>query len=362
MSGVAPALHAGDRIALPGHPGEITAEWLTTALAVHHPEVVATSVYVGEVLTGTATKVRLLVDYNGAGHALGLPATFWVKAGFGGHELSAAMLCFYEAEVEFYRSVAAGLGLGLPRCYFAGMDRTRGEALIVLEDLLARNTTFATAGETTTPDVVAAALDFQARFHAATWDRAGLADMAVYPGSLRTVLLQVLGDAYWARSIAKPRGRYVYEPLRDAAVMRRAIAALWEWDAANAVCLIHGDAHYGNMYIDRSGAPGFVDWQMGGVGHWSFDVAYFVAGALTPADRRANERALLAHYLDRLAEHGGRPPSFDEAWDGYRRHVVHGLFHVANADEMYPEDTNCAVIERYSVATRELDALGLLLE
>jgi hypothetical protein len=361
VTGGASALHAEDRIALPGQPEEITAEWLTTALRVHHPRVVATSVCIGEVLTGTATKVRLLVDYNAAGHAAGLPATYWVKAGFGGHELSAAMLCFYEAEVEFYRNVAAGLELGLPRCYFAGMDRARGEALIVLEDLLARNTIFTMPGETTTPDRVAAALDFQARFHAATWGRTGVADIAVYPGSLRPVLQQVLSDDYWARSIAKPRGRYVCEPLRDAVVMRSAIGALWDWDAANAVCLIHGDAHYGNMYIDRGGAPGFIDWQMAGVGHWSFDVAYFVVGALTPTDRRANERDLLAHYLDRLAEHGGRPPSFDEAWDGYRRHVVHGLFHTANADEMYPEDVNCAVIERYSAATRDLDALTLLL-
>jgi hypothetical protein len=83
-------------------------------------------------------------------------------------------------------------------------------------------------------------------------------------------------------------GRYVYEPLRDAAVMRHAVGAMWEWDAANAVCLIHGDAHYG-----------FVDWQM--------------------------------------AEDGCRPPSFEEVWDTYRRHLVHGLFHTANADEMYPK-------------------------
>jgi hypothetical protein len=39
------------------------------------------SVHVGEVWRGTATKVRLVVAYDAAGHAAGLPATLVVKAG-----------------------------------------------------------------------------------------------------------------------------------------------------------------------------------------------------------------------------------------------------------------------------------------
>jgi aminoglycoside phosphotransferase (APT) family kinase protein len=143
--------------------------------------------------------------------------------------------------------------------------------------------------------------------------------------------------------------------------MRRAIEALWAWDAARAVCRVHGDAHLGNTYLDRDGSPGLLDWQMTGLGHWAFDVGYFIANALAPADRRATERDLLSYYLDRLGEHGGCPPPFEAAWEAYRRHMVHGLFHTANADEMYPEDVNCTVIERHSIATRELDTLNLLL-
>lgn len=143
--------------------------------------------------------------------------------------------------------------------------------------------------------------------------------------------------------------------------MRRAVTALWAWDARHAVCRIHGDAHLGNLYRNPDGSHGFVDWQMTGLGHRAFDVAYFIANALEPADRRANEHDLLRHYLAQLAQYGGTPPSFGDAWDGYRRHAVHGLFHIANADDMYSEDINCKVIERHSVAVRDLDSLELLL-
>lgn len=347
-------------VTFPNKPADITADWLTEVLAPSFPGTVVTSLHQADILGGTATKVRLVLDYNRAGHEHGLPPTMWAKAGFGGHELAADMLCFYKAEVNFYAGAAEALDLGLPRCYYAGMDPEGGEALLLLEDLLARNTSFCTAGDAASPDLVAAGLDFQARFHAATWRGEGCDGLAVYPGGLRGILRQVMGDAHWSKSVAKPRGNVLYEPLRDAPTMRRAVEALWAWDAANAVCRVHGDAHLGNTYVGRDGAPGFIDWQMTGLGHWSFDVAYFISGSLTPDDRRANERDLLRHYLQCLDEYGGLPAVFDEAWDAYRRHQLHGVFHTANADEMYPEETNCTVIERHSIAIRDLDTLDLL--
>lgn len=170
--------------AFPNKPADITAEWVTEALSPSFPGVVVTSLHQAEILGGTATKVRLVLDYNRAGHEHGLPATMWAKAGFGGHELAADMLFFYKAEVDFYADAAEALGLGLPRCYYAGMDPEGGEAIVLLEDLLARNTSFCTAGDAASTDLVAAGLDFQARFHAATWGGKGCEGLAVYPGDL----------------------------------------------------------------------------------------------------------------------------------------------------------------------------------
>jgi hypothetical protein len=347
-------------IGLPGAPDEITAAWLTAALQTRHPDVEVTSVHLGEILWATATKVRILVDYNDAGHALGLPPTFVVKAGFGGHELAADMLCFYEAEVAFYRDIAPTLDVGLPECFFAAMDSAQGQALVVLEDLLARNVRFGADGGNATPTVVAGVLAFLASVHAATWMRDDLAELSFYPGSLRGVLLQVLGADYWGKSIGKPRGAAVPESLRDAATVRHMFKSLWDWDREHAVCIAHGDAHLGNAYVARDGKPGLVDWQMAGRGHWAQDVAYLIACALDPATRRTHERSLLRGYLEQLSSHGITPPGFDDAWDAYRRHVVQGIFWTANADEMYPEPVNLEIIGRAATAIDDLGSLDLI--
>jgi aminoglycoside phosphotransferase (APT) family kinase protein len=135
---------------------------------------------------------------------------------------------------------------------------------------------------------------------------------------------------------------------------------LWAWDAANATCLIHGDAHCGNSFTERDGRLGFVDWQMAGPGHWAHDVAYWTIIALEPHERRTHERELLAGYLDALAGAGVEMPGEQAAWDAYRRHAVHGLFWAANADGMYPEEINTRVVRRFADAVADLGTLELL--
>src|SRR3546814_16884872 len=70
---------------LPLRIEEITADWLSTVLAENYPGTKVTEVHVGTVIAGTATKVRLLLAYNEAGHAHRLPPTMWLKAGFFRH-------------------------------------------------------------------------------------------------------------------------------------------------------------------------------------------------------------------------------------------------------------------------------------
>ena len=53
---------------LPIRVEELTAEWLTRALSSRYPETVVTEVHIGTIIAGTATKVRLLLSYNDAGH------------------------------------------------------------------------------------------------------------------------------------------------------------------------------------------------------------------------------------------------------------------------------------------------------
>ena len=91
-------------------------------------------------------------------------------------------------------------------------------------------------------------------------------------------------------------------------------------------CVVHGDAHIGNVFLDARGRPAFVDWQLVHRAAWWVDVGYHVASALTIADRRSTERDLLRHYLDALMAAGADPPTWDDAWLGFRRGIVHGFF------------------------------------
>lgn len=329
---------------LPTAPHEITARWLSQALGTR-----IAGASVDSVIAGAATKVRIRLDGG---------ETVVVKAPMSGAEQDPASLSFFALEVAFYRDVAPLLDVGSPRCLYAETRPSEGQALVILEDL--RDARFYTAGDTLSSAEAERVLDVIARLHATTWEHPVLEQTRLYPGPMRRVLAGMLSGRYWAGCLSRPRAATIPAPLREPGALLRAVEALWAQDAGSSHCVVHGDAHIGNIYRDRSGEFGLIDWQMTSRGNWCHDVAYFVASALDPAERAAAERELLAAYLDRLAAHGGPALDPDTAWTDYRRHMIHGLFWATNADGMYPEAINAEVVARFSRAIVELDSLRLI--
>ena len=133
-------------------------------------------------------------------------------------------------------------------------------------------------------------------------------------------------------------------------------------DSQGPRCLLHGDAHLGNMYFTRDGRAGILDWQALSVGPWHHDVTYFIVSSLDIADRRRWEQALLAGYLDRLRAYGVEdPPGFEEAWNCHVKQIVYGLFYwLVNPVEFQAEVNNCAVAPRFASAALDHDTLGAL--
>ena len=70
-----------------------------------------------------------------------------------------------------------------------------------------------------------------------------------------------------------------------------------ELEASEPMCLIHGDTHLGNLYIEADGTPGFFDAQVARA-PWHLEVSYHIVCALDIADRKALEQALFVHYLE----------------------------------------------------------------
>jgi aminoglycoside/choline kinase family phosphotransferase len=337
---------------------DVTAEWVTGALSATHPGIEVTNLVMGDVLWGTATKVRLHLEFNDAGRAAGLPSSLMLKAGLD-DTMRALAGAGYVNEVRFFSELADELDVNRPACYFAATDDATGQGLLLLEDLDLRNATYGAATRPISVESAAATLDLQARYQAQWWGSGRLDDLGPGVASTETsgLIQHLFTPEHWQRSMGFPRAEPVPEQLRDRDRVLNAVVSLWAGDAAGPHCFLHGDSHLGNMFFEGDGRPGYLDWQGITKGHWAQDVVYFLVGAISVEDRRAHERDLVATYIDRLAAYGAPAPSFDEAWEIYRRHLIHGFLWVLCPPEMQPEDICAANTLRFATAVLDHDAL-----
>ena len=344
---------------LPLSTDEITAEWLTEALADNFPGVAFTRATRAEVMSGTATKVRIHALYNEAGRKAGLPPTLIVKGGFSAHREMMAYI--YKLEMRFYGEVASHLDLRLPRCFFAGSDSNSGQSIVILEDLDARGASFCRVDRPLSYDQAALHLNGQADMHAKWWDSRAFAPGGILDwiepldplpeGAAGFYQRGQLKPEVYARFMALPRGAAVARQFHDRDRMQCAMERLRDIDKKGPQCFLHGDFHLGNLYFDADGSAGVLDWQSMRRGPWAHDFAYFLVSALDMAERRDWEKPLLRHYLARLAHHGVLAPTFDEAWDAYTVQLVYGLYYwLVNPVEFQAELNNCAVAPRFALA------------
>jgi hypothetical protein len=344
---------------LPLRVEDISAAWLSHALEERYPGVVVRELRQSELIQGTATKIRVHLEYNAAGQAARLPPTLIVKGGFAAHREMMAEI--YELEARFYRELAPQLELRLPRCFYSGTDPIRHQAIVVLEDLDARHATFCRVPSPLTYEQARAQLRALASLHARWWDSGSLDVTGELGWLLRLDPLpegeagryqrgQLVPDVY-ARYMALPRGAAVSHYFHDRDRMLRAMERLRVIDRQGPVCVLHGDAHLGNLYFDADGAAGVLDWQAVRQGPWHHDVAYFLGSALDVLDRRAWEESLLEFYLDELRRRGVAAPDFEDAWAGYCSQMVYGLYYwLVNPVEFQAEINNCAVAPRFAQA------------
>jgi aminoglycoside phosphotransferase (APT) family kinase protein len=127
--------------------------------------------------------------------------------------------------------------------------------------------------------------------------------------------------------------------------------------------LLHGDAHIGNTYVLPSDEVGFLDWQVVRRGNWSQDIGYFLVGALTEKDRRAQEDQLLEDYLGALTIRGEKRVPFADARLRYRASAAYGLaiwLSTLGSDGFQSQEVSLALAKRYATAFVELSSLDAL--
>jgi Ecdysteroid kinase-like family len=350
---------------IPNGIEELTADWLTSALAASVPGITVTEATLLDVLHGSAAKARIQLSATGPAD---VPASLLVKGAFTEglgddavaqvwHQL---MVMLNQAEVRFYEDDAAAVGDRTPRCYYAAADDRA--SVLVLEDLRNREGIgFGSFDRPLGPDAMASVLDVLATLHASRWDDEELARSPLSDGMLDGGMLDgFLSEVNWNQQMSRPRGRRVPEALTDHRCVTAAIRRVWACKRSGPQCLIHGDPHIGNYFFDTSGA-GLLDWQLCTSGHWASDVVYAIASAMEIDDRRTHEGDLLRHYLDRLSSLGVSAPAFDEAWFEYRKFSLWGFIALLTPGEgVQTEEYNATVGERHAVAAVDLDAVGAL--
>jgi len=329
--------------------------WLEAMLSAQWPGTRVTGVEVIEVLATQATKARLKLDIAGGG--ADVPTRICIK---GVLTDTGALPAASIVETLFYREAAAALPVRVPGCIHASLNQDGTRGVVVMHDVIAAGGTFGSALTPMSPDEALDALDQLARLHQASppgspafahgWARSFLDQISHQPIIPQAALQSLLDGS---------RGERLSPAVRDAGRLQAGLERLAAEVRRGPLCLVHGDAHAGNIYRQADGKLGLVDWQILQKGSWAQDIAYQLAAVLTPEDRRAHERALLDDYRARLKALGGPDIDADTAWRSYRVAMVYGYYLWAITRKVEPEITDTFVY-RLGTAVDDLDAFGLL--
>jgi len=349
---------------LPTEIEQISCDWLTAALRQHAPDITVRGFRIVDMNRGTCTKIRLHLDLVGNRTDAPIPQSVILKGGFEPH--SRAMWYMHEKESRAYAELMPALGLRMPACYFVDFDADSAQGIIIMEDLVARGVRFCSPLVPHSYDDVASRLGHLARFHARSWDSPALTPGGQWDWADRLVLNAhqhfgtILKPEIWSHFIDSARGAAASVRFHDLDWMIDAMQRMAAFSEMLPHCVLHGDTHLGNLYVDTDGTPGFFDPQSGR-GPAMVEVAYHLTCALDTADRPRFEAALIQHYLDELARAGASPPSFEEAMRQYALFLAFGyLIFIVNDAVFQPEANNTAYTARFSAAMLAHDSQALL--
>ena len=351
---------------VPESPDAMDPDWLTAALSSHHPGTRVLSVEVVERAELTNHHCRLRLEYAEPNDC---PSTLFCKllpSESPAREAIAAtgMGC---REAQFYDSLASEVPVRVPISYWARHDPTSGAFVLLLEDLKATGAGISDGRVTVTPDAAADALEDLGGLHVLFSSaqrrtaQAGWLAPPLHQPSYGSAMLKQGLDGHrdrLSREFAALAALYIDAP--------DALHTLWQQGPQT---LIHGDPHIGNLF-DPEPQPGmrtgFLDWGIVSTGTPLRDVSYFLNLALSVEDRRANEVALLRHYLDIWNSGSAIRISFDDAW---RSHRIHAAYCVLACCQIvtFPEGQSEArrifseaFLARSEAAVSDLESLSVL--
>jgi hypothetical protein len=224
-------------------------------------------------------------------------------------------------EARFYRDLAPRLtGVRRPRIPYVAIDPHTNAAIIVMEDIVANGGLFMNPHRTFPIEVARDSVSQLARIHGSTWGLASVGDIE-WLGTSRHTVANTYTTSSLQALLDDGRADGFPPELRNA---QNLVDALEVHGRYPVTCVLHGDTHTGNLYLDHEGRACFFDWEVVQTGNWAQDLAYHLATVLAIEDRRTYERELVHLYLTELAAHGGPSIDYEEGWELYRRSFSYG--------------------------------------
>lgn len=346
----------------------IAPEWFTHILCQGHPDAKVVSYRAEKPDDLDRGHMRIRLSYNDAGVAAGLPASVFCKDS---QKLEMRLfnnLCtMVPAEVVFYNKLRGLIDNVTPNSLFAAHDPRSFNSIIVFEDLLPQGAEFCLPATTITRERIESQLTFLAQLHGKFYARADTHPVLAGWRTFGEVF--DAPDKYLSLEGLANRGFLASESVVPPRLYARA-AEIWGATVKGAMSFrgrpttfVHGDAHLRNWYIAAGGAMRLADWQLISRGDWVWDVTYTLSTSLAVENRRAWEKDLIRFYLDKLHQAGAPALDFNDAWDGYRRHLPLALSWwtpmVKHSSDfrMQPMDDTFRIIQRVATAIDDLDAL-----
>ncbi len=344
---------------------EVTPQWLTSVMRNKYPGLVVEDMEVVELRNSHTTKMRVKLQLNDVGKAAGIPENVCLKSNWSGGFTDVDI---HALEARFYHFARDAMKVPAPAFYFVDWDiGGHDQGLVVMEDLVAAGGRFGHSTDHIGVDNVAKAMESLAKLHGGSWGDKRLEEFTWLPRSMDTPVDCDQLNIMWRFieiNLAKEEYR-AFLPrwlLDDPQSFHGVFAALsrFEQRQPGPYCIVHGDSHQGNSYLRPDGERILIDWQLVRKGRPWRDLTYFLIAALTIEERRANDRALIAHYRDHLVAMGAQDvPDMNTIWENYRRWPLYGCqAWIANMDE-WGQD-GLPMNKRFFAALEELDTVQLL--
>jgi hypothetical protein len=321
---------------MPSSVADVTPELLNAIIRPWHPEIRVEAVEVldnkayGDGMVSTAARALLGVRYA-AGSPADLPERVVLKLARNPDFLIGPL---YANEVRFYNLLAPQIGdVESPFSLGGAYDPDSQQFGLLLGDLTLRNARFPNASEHVTIEEVRNIVENLARLHARFWQSPRFASDLSWvethvDGPLARFMHELVPAAIQQEIDTEQFKTELVERLRTTGdELKQGTHRLHRHQQTLPHTLLHGDTHIGNTYLLPGGKGGLLDWQLCVRGHHMHDVNYLITTALSIGTRRANERDLLAYYLDRLAAFGvSNAPGFEESWTEYKRTLIWGVY------------------------------------